>query len=72
MLNACVSLCTWIHTLAPFLFPSPSLVEGIGDLQSKYCYRVQKCKISYSSFSVFGLFLSVELAGYTCGIIKVN
>lgn len=49
MLNACVSLCTWIRTLSPFLFPSPSLVEGIGDLQSKYCYRVQKCKISYSS-----------------------
>lgn len=69
-----VFLCTCMHTLAAFLllFPSLFLVEGIGDLQGKYYYRIQKCKISYSSLGVFGLFLSVELAGYTCGIIKVN
>jgi len=74
MLNACISLCTCIHALAPFPLPLPllSLIEGIGDLQSKYYYRIQKCTVSYSSLGVFALFLSVELAGRSCGIRKVN
>lgn len=71
-LKACILLCTHIHTLDPFLFPSLSLVEGTGELQSKYYYKIQECKRSCSSLGIFGLFLSVEQAGCTCGIIKVS
>lgn len=68
----CFSVYVYPHIPFFFLFPFLSLVEGIGGLQNKYYYGIQKCRISYSSLGVFGLSLSVELAGYTCGITKVN